>query len=71
MTGSSSGSGADLGQTASHQDFMLWWERQLAWVQYLPIIASCMFGELQIVYEGFLFVLGALLAFMDVVDMMG
>lgn len=50
---------------------MLWWERQLAWVQYLPVIASCMFGDLQIVYEGFLFVLGALLAFLDVVDMMG
>lgn len=42
MTGSSSGTGADLGQTASRQDFMLWWERQLAWVWYLLIIASCM-----------------------------
>lgn len=30
-----------------------------------------MFGDLQIVYEGFLFVLGALLAFLDVAHVMG
>lgn len=27
-----------------------------------------MFGALQIVYEGFVFVLGAILAFLDVID---
>lgn len=65
MTGSSSGTGADLGQTASHRDSMLWWEQQLAWVQYQLIIGSCMdntdvWGPINC-YEDFVFVLGAML----------
>lgn len=40
-TGSSSGTGAGLGQTVSHQGFMLWWEQQLAWVWSLLVIGLC------------------------------
>lgn len=61
MTGSSSGTGADLGQTVSHQDFMLWWEQQLAWVRSLLVIGLCVTntGVWRHALEGPVFVLAA------------